>query len=281
MFGTGCGIVFELNPSNGFFKTLWQFTGGTDGAQPTAELIVSPGGVLYGSTWGGGGVNHCENDGTGGCGTLFRLLPPVSPPRSIQEDHWIRDFYIAFMEAMKYPAGSLVIGPHRNLYGSTAWGGSGGGGVGAVFEATPSHGTWNESVLHNFSGNDGAHPYGGVILDAASNIYGTTSSGGSSDFGVVYQLLATSGWMENTLYNFTGGSDGYGLFSAVTLDSSGNLYSTTDTAGVEGGGTAFQLSGGSWSFHLLHSFSGSNSCGPNRSPSHFRPSRQPLRNNKL
>jgi uncharacterized repeat protein (TIGR03803 family) len=72
-FGTGCGIVYELKPSSGLFTTLWQFTGGSDGATPGAGLILGPGATLYGSTTAGGGGNCSGQDG---CGTVFQLSPP-------------------------------------------------------------------------------------------------------------------------------------------------------------------------------------------------------------
>ncbi len=79
--GFGCGIVFELNPSNGLFTTLWQFTGG-DGGGPTTVLL-GPGSTLYVSAMSEGGV-----------GTIVSLSPPVTPPRSIQENHWIETISI-------------------------------------------------------------------------------------------------------------------------------------------------------------------------------------------
>ena len=34
-------------------------------------------------------------------------------------------------------------------------------------------------VLHNFTGSDGAGPYGGVIFDQKGNLFGTTAGGGA------------------------------------------------------------------------------------------------------
>lgn len=72
----------------------------------------------------------------------------------------------------------MILDAAGNLYGTTAYGGSGGGGV--VFELSPSG---QLTVLQNFSGLDGWYPYAGLTLDASGNLYGTASSGGSSTEG--------------------------------------------------------------------------------------------------
>ncbi|MGB8768408.1 MAG: choice-of-anchor tandem repeat GloVer-containing protein, partial [Candidatus Korobacteraceae bacterium] len=72
-----------------------------------------------------------------------------------------------------------------------------------------------------------------------------------------------SGWAENILHSFTSGSDGFQPSSGVTFDSSSNLYSST--AGAEcdgGGGNAFELSAGSWSFSTVYCFVGIEGGGP-------------------
>ena len=76
------------------------------------------------------------------------------------------------------PFGGVILDAAGNLYGTTAYGGSGGGGV--VFELSPSG---QLTVLHSFSGLDGWNPDAGVALDASGNLYGTASSGGSSTEG--------------------------------------------------------------------------------------------------
>lgn len=120
---------------------------------------------------------------------------------------------------------------------------------------------WTEAVLYNFTGgNDAVNPVAGVSLDAAGNIYGTTSFGGAYGVGTIY-LLTRSGshWTESILYNFQGLDDGQNPVGGVVLDKAGNLYGTTFDGGVNGGGTVYQLSlkGGTWTFTVLYSFTGS------------------------
>src|SRR5579859_4731237 len=102
-----------------------------------------------------------------------------------------------------------------NMYGTTSSGGA--QGYGTVFELMPgSNGTWSETVLYSFcsvSGcADGAEPGGGVIVDRAGNLYGTTGGGGTygSDCGgvgcgTVFELMpdANGIWTEKVLYSFS------------------------------------------------------------------------------
>ncbi|HEY4847737.1 MAG TPA: choice-of-anchor tandem repeat GloVer-containing protein, partial [Methylocella sp.] len=60
-----------------------------------------------------------------------------------------------------------------------------------------------ETVLHSFTGSDGANPDAGLIADNAGNLYGTTSNGGAFGQGVVFKL--SPGGTETVLHSFTGG----------------------------------------------------------------------------
>ena len=68
---SGCGVVYKLDPS-GNLTVLYQFTGGTDGANPETGVILDAAGNLYGTTTFGGKVNsNCPN----GCGVIFKITP--------------------------------------------------------------------------------------------------------------------------------------------------------------------------------------------------------------
>jgi uncharacterized repeat protein (TIGR03803 family) len=125
-------------------------------------------------------------------------------------------------------------------------------------------------VLYSFTGgNDGSYPSYGVIFDGAGNLYGTTVSGGLYGYGVVFELQNSSGsWAENTLYSFTGGSDGLPAYGPLTFDTTGNLYGTANYGGV-GYGTVFKLtpSLGQWTLTTLYAFTGGADGGyPDGSP---------------
>jgi uncharacterized repeat protein (TIGR03803 family) len=161
--------------------------------------------------------------------------------------------------------GALVYDRSGNLYGATTAGGGlgcGSLGCGTVYELSPSNGGWTESMLHRFSGSDGANPnYSGVILDSHGNLYGTTSAGGPLNYGTVFELTNPgSGWQESLLYAFLHNNDDQGRYpnGGLILDGQGNLYGTTPRGGVNHGGTAFELSfAGGMGFSVVYSLSGS------------------------
>jgi uncharacterized repeat protein (TIGR03803 family) len=160
------------------------------------------------------------------------------------------------------PEASLVSDSSGNLYGTTLNGGN--YSAGAVFELSPqTGGGWSETVLHSFAGgSDGTNPWAGVIFDAAGNLYGTTYGGGTYNFGTVFELSpqAGGGWTETVLHDFKAG-DGQQPTGGLTLDTTGNLYGTTQQGGAFGEGVVFELSpsGSAWTETVLHSF---NPSGP-------------------
>jgi uncharacterized repeat protein (TIGR03803 family) len=94
---------------------------------------------------------------------------------------------------------------------------------------------------------DGANPFGGVILDAAGNLYGTTNEGGGANNRGVVFALSPSG-IETVLYSFCSVTDVNGVCldgaypegNLVAL-SPGNLYGTTLEGGTTNAGTVYQL----------------------------------------
>src|SRR5271168_451200 len=69
-----------------------------------------------------------------------------------------------------------------------------------------------ESILYNFRPHlHGQEPAGGLIADAAANLYGTSAAGGFYGLGAVFELMQNSHgvWSETVLYSFIGGSDVY------------------------------------------------------------------------
>jgi uncharacterized repeat protein (TIGR03803 family) len=155
------------------------------------------------------------------------------------------------------PVSGLAFDTAGNLYGTTASGGA--HSAGAVFELTPgSGGKWSERVIYSFAGGkDGMVPLGGVIVDAAGNLYGTTSRGALGS-GTVFTLIPGAGgkWKLKVLHTFhgtTGGVPSAGLIS----DTAGNLYGTTAEGGSHGVGSVFELvpgTSGKWAFKGIHSF---------------------------
>lgn len=179
------------------------------------------------------------------------------------------------------PSGGLISDAAGNLYGVTTGGGKGDGGLGygTVFELSPTaNGGWKPKSLYQFQvGTDGQGPIGGLIMDSAGNLFGTTQYGGTHvctdnydkfSCGTVFELSpnGSGGWSEKVIYNFSQ-KVGYAPISSLVMDAAGNLYGTT-AGGGQGlsGGTVFELrrTGTEWTGRVLHYFSQS---GDGRGPS--------------
>ena len=257
--GSGtAGVVFKLTPNpNGSWieNTLYTFCSVTncgDGSSPMSGVIFDAAGNLYGTTTDGG-ANH-------GRGVVFKLMPHP-------DGSWTESVLYTFCTGDcldgSTPHGTLIFDHKGNLYGTTLLAGPHGGGT--VFKLTPnSDGSWTQSVLYGFGGNDGNGPYDGVIFDAAGDLYGTTFFGGANDLGVAFKLIPESdgSWKERVLHSFAGGADGVYPFGGLVLDQSGNLYGTTQNGGNNqcsqmGCGVVFEISpqsGGGWKEKVLLSF---------------------------
>jgi uncharacterized repeat protein (TIGR03803 family) len=181
----GCGTVFKLIPTSGggwkehiLHRFNWA-PGGPDGYAPYASVIFDNAGNLYGTTAAGGSSSGCFN----GCGTVFKLTP-LSNGRwketILHSFHFDQDGYAPFA--------GLIMDKAGNFYGTTTWGGI--NNAGTVFKlARGSNGRWNYTVLHRFTGPDGAQSSAGLIFDkAGKHLYGTTTLGGKYNAGVVFEI---------------------------------------------------------------------------------------------
>ncbi|HSZ00753.1 MAG TPA: choice-of-anchor tandem repeat GloVer-containing protein [Terriglobales bacterium] len=167
----GYGTVFKLSPK-GKVTLLHSFAGTPDGVNPLAGLLLDGAGNLYGTTYYGGT--------NGGFGTVFKL----STKGKLTLLH-----SFAGMPDGQNPYARLIRDAAGNLYGATFYGGT--SGYGTVFKLDTGG---KLTVLHSFNdAPDGAHPIGGLVLDKAGNLYGTTSDGGDlrcgfSGCGTVFKL---------------------------------------------------------------------------------------------
>ena len=235
LFGTA-SVAFELSWGTGGWKetVLHDFTGQHgDGSGAYAGLIMDTNGNLYGQTELGGS-NRCG----GGCGTIYQLTPTSDGK---WKEHILHRFQARWDGSS--PVGALVLDSARNLYG-TAGGGNSGHGV--VFRLSlGTDGRWKETVVYNVpGGTNGDGPGGGVAMDKAGNLYGTTVAGGDRNCGcgVVFKLApgAMGKWTYTVLHRFAG-FDGAQPAAQLVLDGKGNLYGTTITGGAGGYGVAFEL----------------------------------------
>ena len=181
-----------------------------------------------------------QEGGTYNRGTVFELTPG-------QGGNWIEKVLHNFGNGTDGagPYAGLIFDVVGNLYGTTYYGGT--YGVGTVFELSRNGNGWAEQIPYNFAGGtDGAYPEAGLILFGASaDLYGTTSVGGTSNSGTVFELTPTQGgnWIETVLHNFNpSASDGANPYAGMIFDNAGNLYGTTYLGGgTYNSGTVFEI----------------------------------------
>ena len=254
--------------------TQFSGTGGSNpGASPYGGLISDGAGNLYGTTKFGGGCPISAS----GCGVVFELV------YSSTENNYSEKVLYTFTGGSDggSPTAALILDTAGNLYGTAEFGGTGAcssvaSGCGVVFELVYSGGSYSEKVLHSFTGgSDGGLPVASLVLDSSGNLYGTTPcggnslcAGGSGGNGVVFELVKASGYKESVLHTFTGGSNGSVPTAPVILDSSGNLYGTTEFGGDAGAcsgtgcGVVFELlKAAGYEETVLHTFTGGGTDG--------------------
>jgi len=254
-YGTGInGTLYELVPGvGGMWSEITRhiFSGGWDGGGSrlltNAGVVVNSAGRLFGTTPGGGAY---------GGGVVYSLAGPSANGEII-----LHAFGHGNDGGM--PTGLLTFDASGNIYGTAYIGGSNGAGI--VFKLTPNRLRvgWTETVLYSFTGTpfgggpDGANPTNGVVFDAAGNLYGTTQYGGNIS-GTVFELSPNpdGSWTESILHAFDGRTEG-GNPQRLSLDNTGNIFSTNVAGGPYTYGTVFKLapsSGGQWTITILHPF---------------------------
>lgn len=282
--GSGDGAVYRISPS-GQESVIYAFGLGRGGAFPSSGVVLDQAGNLYGTTSSGGqygsgtvykvtpagqetvlfgfgaelgatGENveggvvfdadgnlygTAEQGGGGGglaAGLVFKLDPTG-------HETILHKFQSGQGDGLA-PSGGVIFDPQGNLLGTTS-----GGGLheaGTVFKLAPDG---QEQILYSFTGgDDGAYPDSGVALDAAGNVYGTTTYGGRHAMGVVYKLI---GGFEKVLLDFDGTNGSYP--NAIICDAQGNLYGTTFSGGAYGYGVVFEISADGVTT-ILHNFTG-------------------------
>jgi uncharacterized repeat protein (TIGR03803 family) len=228
------GTVFELKPGKAgkWTETILHNFDFTDGISPYAGLVFDASGNLYGATYAGG---------TYGYGTAFKL----APKKSGDWDETVIFNFNGQNATGDAPYATLIFDTAGNLYGTTVFGGTYDSGM--VFELTPQGGgEWSETIEHSFepSNWDGGNPFGGLVMDAAGNLYGTTNLGGRYNYGTVFELTPKAGgeWTEKQLHVFNdNGRDGYNPYCTLLSDSAGNLYGVAYQGGTHNDGTVFEI----------------------------------------
>ena len=224
--GSIYGTIFKIAPAGGTPTTLHSFDS-TDGANPYGGLVQATNGDFYGTTFQGGTSTNCS----GGCGTVFKITAGGT-------FNTLHSFDLA--DGFN-PHGVLVQANNGDLYGTTTYGGSSTNclslGCGTVFEISPAG---KFTSLYSFCVKtgcpDGSHPEAGMVQGTDGNLYGTTSGGGGSGVGAVFQI--TPGGTLMTLSGFSIGGNLNGLVQGTD----GDFYGATYIGGTYSDGTIFSLS---------------------------------------
>jgi uncharacterized repeat protein (TIGR03803 family) len=247
LFGTtvdgGYGRVFEIQQGTGTITPLASFEG-PNGATPYGGVIEDNSGNLFGTTLGGG--PGFSGSGTGD-GTVFEIQAGTHALTTLA----------SFNGTNGAGPNGVIEDSNGNLFGTTQSGGLYGNGT--VFEVQAGSGTI--TTLANFSVASNAFaPSAGLVMDSKGNLFGTTSEGGPSNAGAVFEVQAGSG-SATTLASFNG-TNGFRPMAGLIEDSSGNLFGTTSGGGTSSDGTLFEVQAGSGTVTTLASFNGTNGADP-------------------
>ena len=290
----GCGTVFRLIPSGkGYtFQFVHSFNG-FGGSEPMGQLVQAADGRIYGTTFTGGtgsnglpvssgtifsidpislaflsrvqfptygprvaslssglvaagrylyGTSNANYEVNGG--TIFRYGLVNGEVTTLYSFPWqINGFYDG-------QPNKLLLGSDGRLYGTTLEGGA--YGWGQVF-AINLDGS-NFTLLHSFSGTDGAFPLS-ELIQVGGLLYGTTWEGNAYSEGEVFSVaLDGSSFAVRHAFGPPVGGAGSQPAGAVLLGSDGNIYGTTQYGGAENGGVAFRMALDGSSYAGIHEF---------------------------
>jgi uncharacterized repeat protein (TIGR03803 family) len=236
----GCGLLYKLS-STGTFTVLHRFDGTSDGRGPSGPLLLDEQGNLYGTAIYGA----LDSEGNNGNGTVFKY----GADGSFTVLH-------AFTGSDGLnPSDGVVSDGAGNLYGTTLSNYTNGPDAPpSIYKLSPD-GTL--TTLYWFDQSGDGTP-GGLIGDAAGNLYGTSYNGGANYTGMVFKLAPDG--VFTRLHEFT--DDAGGIYPQSDLLLIGrNLYGVTNRGGdrrchifPKGGcGTAFKLASDG-AYTVLHAF---------------------------
>jgi uncharacterized repeat protein (TIGR03803 family) len=241
---TNLGAVFRISRDGSGYRVVHSFGAGVDGRSPYGALFQASDGAIYGTTVAGGPAR---------LGTVFRLSQDALGYRVLYN-------FTNVLDDATQPYGGVIEGTDGALYGTATYGGT--ANQGAVFKLNKD-GT-GYRVLYRFAGGtDGRNPYVTMARGTDGALYGTTTYGGTADFGTVFRLNP-DGSAYRILHQFTGtakDNDGNYPFAGLIEGGDGGLYGVTVLGGATNLGTVFRLNKDGSAYRVLHSFTGTNGDG--------------------
>ncbi len=234
--------VFEVASGATGPNSLGTFDYNTTGGGPAGGVIEDSAGDLFGtSSYGGSSGNGALYEVVAGADTL---TPLASPSGGLPQGPPVVDaagdlfFAVGGTEIDELAAGStklstlvtikangnLTIDSAGDIFGTT---GGGALGYGSVFEIVAA--TKTVTTLVDFDGTNGDEPFGGLVLDAAGNLFGNAHN--------LFEISANA-HVYTELATFSDG--GKSEVNQITVED-GKIFGTTTT----GSGSLYELAAGS------------------------------------
>jgi uncharacterized repeat protein (TIGR03803 family) len=213
------GVIFQYDPTTLTYKKKFDFDDMVTGSGPQGNLLLTIDGKMYGMTNTGGVHDY---------GTVFQFDPATSA--------FTKKFDFDGSVNGGNPLGTLIQAKNGKFYGLTSAGGKDDAGV--IFEYDPSTSTYTKKFEFNAL-TDGGFPYGSLMEASDGNLYGLTSSGGTNNFGVLFQYIPGSSALT-VKFNFDETASGSLPQSSLIQASNGKLYGTTEYGSTYGEGVLFE-----------------------------------------
>jgi uncharacterized repeat protein (TIGR03803 family) len=286
------GTVFRLGTDGNAYEIIRTFTGASDGAWPSAALVQSPNGTLYGTTYSGGFANQgtvfsIAPDGTGyQVLTRFTASSGGNPESALVIDtngmlygttskqhhssvyglntdgtgFRVLKGFVSTNASAAIISGAVLQASDGALYAPAQFG-EGELVDGFIFRLNPDGSGYASIRNFYFTGGDGINPQASMIEGTNGALYGTTKSGGAYNQGVVFRINR-DGSDYTLVRSFTGtNGDGGEPYAGVIQANDGMLYGVTsedyESFGVLfGKGTVFRIAPDGSGYQVLHKFTG-------------------------
>jgi uncharacterized repeat protein (TIGR03803 family) len=249
------GILFEYDLSTGISVKKFNFGAfvtvpffDPDGWSPNGDLVQAPNGKLYGTTSAGGLFVQ---------GTIFEF-DPITSIHKKRFNFGNTDPTGTLHNSGKFPLSGFVVGSNGLLYATVQSGGGPSDGV--LFKFDPS--VLSGGKIMNFSASStGQFPMGRLIQANNGKLYGTTSSGGANNNGIIFEYdLSNSAFTKK--FDFSASTSGANPLSSLAQSSNGKLYGITSAGGTNGKGVLFEFDPSSGDFTKKLDFAGLNGDSP-------------------
>lgn len=266
--GGTLGVIFEYDPNTNVYTKKQEFHN-TNGASPIGSLIQAANGKLYGVTTEGG-----QNDN----GVIFEydIISDSLRPILSMTDALYGQYYVSMIQASNgkfyglttnggetgegtifefdmsipqyfctsfgsgkgsFPTGTLIEASNGKLYGTTTCNSQTSTGV--IFEYDTSTHQYIKKV--DFSEvSTGAEPGGALLQDSTGLMYGLTTAGGATGYGVLFEYDLANNILTKKV-DLSGAPDGNFPYGSITQASNGKLYGMTYYGGeISDNGVLFE-----------------------------------------